>query len=244
MYVSTMTTKTIKSYALFAMVPLLLAGFGGNAFAAPESTSYSAEAVNDAFDAIKPYVTINDEKIASIDVREATKKGISNEDIKNSKEFLRMQNKMIQDIHDNPEAKMVISNEDQEKFSKFFDGVRNNEVGDVTIASCNYNGPHDQPDVTTTGSYSSRTAAVDALSSGYNQVPAYASGNHPDDYADWVSAYGCADGIFRYQTIVFDAGSDWQHSNQHSPGEPNPEVLAYGWPVWWWSGYVYTWHNP
>ena len=57
-----MTTKTTKTYALFAIVPLLLAGFGGSALAAPQSTSYSADAVDDAFDALKPYVTVDDKQ--------------------------------------------------------------------------------------------------------------------------------------------------------------------------------------
>lgn len=170
-----------------------------------------------------------------------------------------MQNKMIQDIIDDPIKRMQVSDEDSDKFKKFFDKVRYQGLKDRTIKTsflesviplayathaCNYNGPHNQPSVTTTGSYTDRTAAINALSSGYSQVPLWASYNYPDDYHDWVAAYGCADGIFRYQTIVFDAGSDWQHSNQHSPGEPNPDVLAYGWPVWWWGGYVATWHLP
>lgn len=114
---------------------------------------------------------------------------------------------------------MKVSDEDKEKFKKFFDKVKTSGLKERTIKTsfldyviplayashCNYNGSCSQPSVTTTGSYTDRTAAVNALSSGYNQVAAYASGNYPDDYYDWVEAYGCADGIFSYQTIVFDA---------------------------------------
>ena len=136
-----------------------------------------------------------------------------------------MQNKMIQDIHDDPTKKMKVSDEGKEKFKKFFDKVRYEGLKDRTIKTsflesviplayathlCNYNGPHPQPSVTATGSYTDRTAAINALSSGYSQVASHASYNYPDDYHDWVSAYLCADGIFRYQTIVFDDGSDWK----------------------------------
>ena len=254
-----MTTKTTKAYALFAMVPLLLAGFGGNAFAVPQSTSYSADAVDDALNALNPYVTVNDNQIAKIDVSKAKANGVSKEAIKIGQEYLKFQNKMIQDIHDDPTKKMKVSEEGKEKFRKYFDKVKTVGLKDRTIKTgfldyviplayashgCNYNGPHPQPTVTETGSYTDRTAAINALSSGYNQVPDYASSNEPDDFADWIIAYNCFDGIFRYQTIVFDDGSDWKHSNQHSPGEPNPEVLAYTWPVWWWAFYVEGWHNP
>ena len=41
-----MTTRTTKTYALFAIVPLLLAGFGGNSIASAQSTSYNADKVD------------------------------------------------------------------------------------------------------------------------------------------------------------------------------------------------------
>lgn len=235
-----MTTKTTKSYALFAMVPLLLAGFGGSAFAAP--TSYSADAVDAAFNAIKPYVTIDDKQIVNIDVKKAIANGVSGKYIKISQEFLEMQNKMIQDINDDPTAKMTVSNEDQGKFSEFFDKVKNKGLDDVTTLACNYNGPHNQPSTNYSGDYSSAQAGIDDLPSSYDEVSWYASA-FVHDYHDWIVAYGCADGVFRYQTSIVGSGTDWEHRENHSPSEPNPEVLEYSWPVWWWGGYVTTWHN-
>ena len=128
-----MTTKTTKAYALFAMVPLLLTGFGGSAFATPQSTSYSADAVDDAFDALKPYVTVNDKQIAKIDVSKAKTNGVSKEAIKIGQEYIRIQNKMIQDINDDPTKRMKISDEDNDKFKKYFDKVRHEGLKDRTI---------------------------------------------------------------------------------------------------------------
>lgn len=252
-----MTTKTTKAYALFAMVPLLLAGFGGSAFASTQSTSYSADAVDDAFGALKPYVTVNDKQIAKIDVSKAKANGISNEAIEIGQDYIRIQNKMIQDIHDDPTKKMQISDEDSDKFKKFFDKIRHQGLKDRTIQTnflesviplayathaCDYDGPHDQPSTDFTGSYSSAQAGINDLPSSFDEVSWYASA-FTYDYHDWILAYGCADGIFRYQTAIVGSGTDWEHRENHSPGEPNPEVLEYGWPVWWWGNYVYNWHN-
>lgn len=236
-----MTTKTIKSYALFAMVPLLLAGFGGIAFAASQSTSYSADTVEDALNAVGPYVTTNDNKLSKIDVAEAKKNRVSNVDIKIGIEYLTLQNKVIRDIHNDSVGKMTA---DQNRFTGFFDTVRDTGLSSVTTLSCNYNGPHSQPSTIYTGSYSTVQAAINDLPNSYDEVSGYAAA-FDDDWHDWVSAYGCADGIFRYQSSIVDHDNsgDFEHRENHSPGEPNPEVLEYGWPVWWWGGYVWNWHN-
>lgn len=237
-----MTTKTTKSYALFAMVPLLLAGFGGSAFAAP--TSYSADEIENAFDAIAPYVTVSDKKISKLDIASAKKGGVSKDAIKIGLEAILMQNNMVRNMYNDSTEKMTVSKADLNKFSEFFDKVKNNGLGSVNAMSCNYNGPHPQPDTDYTGSYNTVQAAIDDLPSSYDEVSWYAAA-FDDDWHDWVSAYGCADGVFRYQSAIVDHDNsgDFEHRENHSPGEPNPEVLEYGWPVWWWSGYVYTWHS-
>ena len=232
------SSKSTKTYAILAIIPLMLIGFGRNIFATPQPTSYSVDAIDDA---LKPYVTINEKHKAKIDISKAKANGVSKADIIIGLSYIKMQNKMIQDIHEDPTKKSKISNEAKEKF---FEKIRYQGLKDRTIKVsflesviplayaahlCNYDGPHNQPAVT--GSYTNRTAAINALSSGYSQVPFHASQNYPNDYHDWIVAYGCADGVFRYQIIVFDAGSDWRYSNHHSPGEPNPDVLAYEWPV-------------
>jgi len=252
--------NTTKAYALFAIVPLLLVGFGGNAFAVPQSNSYSASEVEYALEALTPYVTINDKKIAKIDVSEAKANGVSNEYLKIVQEYLKLQNKMIQDVHDDPTKKMKVSKEGKEKFTKFHEKVRKEGFKDKTVQTsfldsllplayathlCNVDGPHSQPDVKYTGSYATVQAAINALPSSYHKVEEYASA-FEHDYADWVSAYFCADGVFRYQVSIVDQGNngDYQHRESLAPGEPNPEVLDYWWPVYWWGFYVYEWHNP
>lgn len=253
-----MTTKTIKTVLFASLIAAMILPFSAMNLAEAKSADYTADEVANALEDLEPYVTLNDKQIAKLDISSAKKNGISQESIQIGKEYLRMQNKMIQDAHDDPTKKMKVSDKDKEKFKKFHDKVKTIGLEEKVIKidyldffiqtahashGCNYNGPHPAATHTTTGSYASRTAAINALDSGYNQVPDYATLNEPDDFADWVIAYNCFDGVFRDQTIVYESGSVWKHSNHNSPSEPNPEILAYTWPVWWWGWYVEDWHD-
>lgn len=164
---------------------------------------------------------------------------------------------MIQRIHDNPNERMYVADEDYEGLQAFRESVkegkqRNEDVAEllgVQFASaedvCGGSGsnPHTQPPNTTSGTWSTGTAAINALPSSYHQVPFYASYNYGNDYHDPKTLYNCTADSFCYQSIAYEESDGvWMHSEHHSPGEPNPEVLAYTWPVWWWGGYVYDWH--
>ena len=258
-----MITKTSKAYALIAIVPLLLVGFQGNALAS-HSSSYDGDEVDDALNSMESYVTINNKKIAKIDKSQAKADGISKKEIKIVSEFIKMQNKMINKIHDDPNAKLKMDDKEKEKFKKFFEKAKKGELKNrneinliswfdfllPTVSAADVCGgseqnPHPAATYSVTGSYATFQAGVAALPSTYHQVPSYASENSGYDYADWVTAYGCADGVFREQTIVYDLDNDgdWQHHNHHAPAEPNPEVLGYWWPVYWWSSYTSWWHD-
>ena len=248
-----------KTLTMLSMIPLLVVGFGSTSFAEDTTDEYSAKETVSAFDAVEPYVTLDENKIVKLDVSVAKRNGVSNEAIKVAKEYMRIQNKMLQDVYDDPAKKLKVSDADKKKFKKFHDKVKNEGIKKFPIlpsyfnfllpavdaSGCNFNGPHPQPDVEYTGSYTTAQAGVDALPSGYDKVTWYAA-SFTHDYHDWVQAYGCADGIFRYQSAVTDHQNPgtWEHREPHSPGEPNPEVLEYGWPVWWWGDYVYNWHDP
>ena len=227
--------------------------------ASAKSSSYDADTVDNAFDKLQPYVKVDSMKKASIDTTTAKKNGIDDKSIQIVQEYIDMQNKFIQDILDNPDKQATIDEERKEKFKDFFNkvkyvGLQNRDAHHTHYLDfilpqafathlCNYGGPHPQPGLSFTGNYSDRAAAVNALGSGYSQVPDHASHHEPDDFHDLVSAYFCANGVFRYQTIVFENNAGiWQHSNHHSPGEPNPDILNYNWPVWWWGIYATAWH--
>jgi len=217
---------------------------------------YTAEQVDAALKTVQPYVEIDNEKIGKIDIQTAKKNGVDSEILQIATEFLKSQNNMIQRIHDNPNQRMYVDDVDFDKFQDYRKSIQEGKMrGDNPVEIlgmqsayaadvCGGSGdnPHPEPTVTYSGSYASKTAAINALPGTFYKVPAYASGLYGDDYHDPKTLYSCTTDSFRYQTVIGQNGSTWRHVNQHSPGEPNPEVLAYTWPVWWWGGYVAEWH--
>ncbi len=69
------------------------------------------------------------------------------------------------------------------------------------------------------------------------------------EYTKEVDHYGpdsessdddCLGARFRYEAVIL-----WHQDKiyyQRGEGEPNPQVLEYGWPYWSWGGYVLWWH--
>ena len=110
-----------------------------------------------------------------------------------------------------------------------------------TACGGSFQSPSPEPPVIPKRWFSSEDGAERHLTSnGYHRVPQYASANYGNDFAKTTSAYGCNNGEMRSQAIVFQSGIYWRHSTQ-SP-EPNPEILSYDWPVYWWGAYVAWWH--
>lgn len=119
--------------------------------------------------------------------------------------------------------------------------VRHESVSSTIACNGGFQNPHLAPEVIPKRWFATESGAVEYLiNNGYHRVPLYASGNYGDDFAKTTSAYHCDSGEMRRQAIVFQSGSYWRHNTQ-SP-EPNPKILAYGWPAYWWGGYVAWWH--
>jgi len=78
------------------------------------------------------------------------------------------------------------------------------------------------------------------ISLGYHETAAYAGGVSGQDFTLVVADEACGTGPFRFQAITYDQGSLWTYNTQGP--EPNPEILAYAWPHWWWPSYVRWWH--
>ena len=216
----------------------------------------SAEKIDRALKEVQSYVEINDQKIGTMDIEAAKINGVSNETLNITTQFLTAQNNMIQRIHDNPNQRMYVAEEDSEGLEKFRESIKEGKQrgGDVAgslgvqfasaedVCGGSSSNPHPQPSTTTSGPWPTETAARNAIPSSYHLVPFYAPYNYGDDYHDPRTLYNCTTDSFRYQSIVAERGEEWHHSEHHSPGEPNPELLAYTWPVWWWGFYVAEWH--
>lgn len=247
-----MTMNTVKTGLFF--LPVLSIAVPVTMAIATETIS--AERIDRALKQVQPHVEINDRKIGTIDTKAARASGISNEALGIATQFLAAQNNMIQRIHDNPNQRMYVAAEDLEGLEKFGESVKKGKHdGDdvaeslgVQFASAedvcggSSSNPHPQPSTTASGPWPTEAAARKAIPSSYHVVPFYAPYNYGDDYHDPKTLYNCTADSFYYQSIVGEHNEEWYHSEHHSPGEPNPEVLAYTWPVWWWGVYVAEWH--
>lgn len=119
--------------------------------------------------------------------------------------------------------------------------VRHGSRSSAIACNGGFQNPHPVPAVIPKRWFTTEFAAERYLiNNGYHQVPLYASGNYGNDFAKTTTAYHCDSGEMRSQVVVFQTGSYWRHNTQ-SP-EPNPEILAYGWPAYWWGAYVAWWH--
>ncbi len=98
-----------------------------------------------------------------------------------------------------------------------------------------YDNPHPCPPRESSGIYRDTKDEIKEylLSQGFHVVPRYATYSYGDDFAKVVSAYGCDWGPFRYEAWPVQSGAKWTY--QYQTPEPNPEILAYRWPAWWWG---------
>jgi len=86
---------------------------------------------------------------------------------------------------------------------------------------------------------------------GFHKVPWYASqSGYGYSYAAFVDHYGVPmkmgyaswkPNAYRAESGIRRIDGKWTFYGQNR--EPNPEVLAYSWPSWWWSDYVWWWHR-
>ncbi len=217
---------------------------------------YSAEAVTNAFAALTPYMIITDENKVIFDAKQAKHDGLDKKAIKMGKEYTKMQNMVMKSISDDPKKQAKLDKKISKKFAKFFDKLKNDKdfkLGVLELllqpayaASCNYNGPHpENAQVYTNTNTSSISALKSHLSGlGYHTVAGYASSIQPlnyngYDHAKGIYAYGCNFDVFREQAVIYDSDT-----YKYQSLEPNPELSNYSHPVWWWTGYVITWHLP
>lgn len=188
---------------------------------------------------ITPYITINKDKTISFDRINAETNDIPRHVIEQAKVIIDEQNRLIRG-----EISTVRS------LDVYFEDIREGRTSDkITKHGCNWAAQTQPPPrlsyLTYQNTLSSSQAWLTAL--GYHNVAPYAL--HPNawdnpaiaerDFQKSVSAHGCQPGVFRAEAYLYQ-----DNVYGHSSPEPNPEYLdtSYTWPVWYWPGYVVSWH--
>ena len=149
-------------------------------------------------------------------------------------------NKMVWELRDNGKISDDTSKEIDSLFSPSFK-YTTLSLGEACGGG--YDNPHPCPPREDSGVYRNTKDKIKnyLLSHGFHVVPGYATYSYGDDFAKVVSAYGCDWGPFRHEAWPVQIGSRWTYKYQ-TP-EPNPEILSYTWPAWWWGAYVNWWHR-
>ena len=250
-----MTSKTTKTLLFAAIIAAMILPFSVTNFATAEldnTTKYEPSDVTGAIQQITPYVYLDEIGLVKFNT-ELKEIPLRPETIQIAYEFIQIQNLFRNQAQENLDKKPTIDEELKYKFSKFVDDIqekkKESEVKEISAfdfilpeafawgevcGGAPWN-PQSEPNVLY---LTSSIGAVNYLVfNGYHLVPAYASGLYGDDYAREIGAFGCNYGEMRSQGIVTGTYS----YNSQSP-EPNPEILSYTAPVWWWDGYVLAWH--
>lgn len=254
----------MKIGAMALMLLLLVGGFVAVTTAKQngEKEDYTAEFLEEAIKEVTPFISISNEYIATFDVEQAKKEGVSQKHIKTGQELVDITNELAT-IYRSPEteqSKQKLQEIDQKlkKFEPFFlkvatKGYNTTSQGDAvgilqTACGGDRNSPHTCPPRVNSGVYRSTLQGIKdyLVSQGYHQTAWYACGSSPlypceYDYTKVVNAYSCPNGPFRNQANIYQSGSQWTYSYQ-TP-EPNPEIFTYVWPAWWWGDYVRWWHR-
>jgi hypothetical protein len=252
--------SSTKTKIQLVLAVILAAAFLGSGISYPATTTiaetyadeqFSAEYLQSVFTEIDPFVAINDDKSLTFDQEAALKSGVDPDDVIVGIEFTEIQNKLMILIKEDGFGSAKIDKQQIKKFEPFFERVAT-ETGLSISPSSNSSllefvcgggpdSPHPCPDpVNSTIFYTTRGGIEYYLESqGYHQTYPYAG-----DIYDWTLGcghFGCSSPTFRTHARVFTTGGLWTYWTQHP--EPNPEILNYSWPAYWWGSYVYWWHT-
>ncbi len=251
-----MTYKNAKTTLFASLIVAMVLPFSGMNAAQgdAETQRYSPTQVSDTIKAITPYVILDENGLVQF-TKDISEIPLDLETIQIASDYIEMQNSFRSQAQNNPDEKPVVSDELTEKFSEFTKDIQDKKTKSKELINDIIGFDWILPEAFAWGEvcggapwnplpapqvyllYTIGSAVDYLLGDGYHQVPIYASGNYGNDYAKEVNAYGCYRGEMRMQGIV----QTYNSFNSQGP-EPNPEILEYTAPVWWWDGYVIAWH--
>lgn len=250
------TLSAAKVLVMLSVTALLVWGIDAQA----TGVKYEPSELKDAFQKADPYITQDDRHMLHFDSTEA-KRQMNQRQIQIMDDFVALSNDYVEKIRGNPDQKHELDPELAEKFSGLKDGVQEtkNEQNYSTdwmlpkafaysdVCGGSLFNPHPEymkmPVHTEPDTY---TAIRLVESLGYHQVEVYATDPRVTlnssllDYGKKTLEYGCNFGAFRDQIVLKHDGAHWIFRKQIK--EPNPEILDYDSPVWWWTVYTAAWH--
>ncbi len=246
--------------SLLALAVLLPVGV--SSVYADEVERYEVAKVSEAIREITPYLILGEDKLVHF-IKDKNDIPLDPKLIEIATDMIEMQNSFISQAIANPNVKPTIDDELREKFSDVVREIQDKKNRPVVSETsgwdwmlpeafashsilnvCGGSEDHPHPEPRIEQKIYSEIGSLNThlLDQGYHLADFYASTLEWGQDRDYtkiviVDKYGCGSGPFRDQALI----TSWNTYNHQSP-EPNPEVLRYGWPVWWWPSYVSWWH--
>ncbi|ABK77835.1 hypothetical protein CENSYa_1211 [Cenarchaeum symbiosum A] len=217
---------------------------------------YEPSEIKDAFTKADPYVT-QDEKLIIYFDADAAKGAMTERQVRIMEDFVLLQNDLVQQARENPDAKPVPDEGLRDRFSKLGDQIRDKDLQAgaywmlppafawTDVCGGSFDNHHPEYVRKVVGRYDTKQEAVAFVTGqGYHEVAAYASLHYLNvdivDTARFTNEYNCTDDSFRDQIVINGEEEGWVLEEQIK--EPNPEFLVYIHPAWWWTFYVIEWH--
>lgn len=170
--------------------------------------------------------------------REARQSGISPETLRLVSRILRLNAQIVQSARRGQQYQL--SDRDLQELTPLF-----HQLGRSSTAGCGrFRDPSPCPPRPDSLLFFPSEAAVrdHLVSLGYHQTAPYAGGGSGRDFTLEIEVDTCGCCAFRSQAIYRQTSTQSWTYNTQSP-EPNPEVLDYRWPTWYWGVYVLWWHQ-
>ena len=265
-----MTLGSTKTILFASLTVAMILPFSSANMAESEQTvedsakPYEFDEIMNAITKADPHVR-EFSKMLIFDITSA-KDTMSDKEILIINDFVEMHNQYIVDIKTDPDSYHEYDPELEAKFAELRKQIQKSltEVDHVSnlvlpeafavfgeeVCGGGYDNHHVEYQMKKVKEESSRDDAISTLEDhDYDPVPNYAlypgaqtriDAGELIDYAKRLSVYGCNEGAFRTEAVA-TVGGTWDI--WISKNEPNPDVLSYSSPVWWWTFYVHTWHG-
>lgn len=256
--------------AWISIIVFALLGLGSETIAAPTSESKNqilnsetaryehGKSIADELESITPYVSLNDQLIATLDEDAAKQAKLSPKTIEMAKRYFNEQNRLNHEIlKGNTVGEIAMDPVALAEFQDFFfykvkgkapapdKNILNPEFASGACGGYTDN-PHPCPPrdkVLINVTLEQGQGWLSAL--GYHRTAAYAGGGEASsparDFTKCVSAYECVSCSFRYQAVIASNSTGTYDVIVQVP-EPNPEVYSYVVPTMTWAYYVHWWH--
>ncbi len=234
-------TKYNAKTVLFALLVISLAVpvTANTAYADDDAqeTKYSKSYIQRMFAELEPVMVYDENKYLSLNQTAVQWYGFSPYDVEFAQEYITVNNNLIDAMASGGNVTEALLPITEGKFSGIFDESKRVKRGFWDSSACggSLSNPHTSYREYVQSDLDKNTKTILLEQQGYHSITL--SLDSSVEFAKLsTESPVCNDGPLRDQATLNSAGYAWQ------PLEPNPELLEYDAPTYWWNGYTIWWH--